>query len=680
MRERLRTARDEGAYTNASLGRTINVKNTTVMSWLGQRAGDLTLNHYLQLCIVMGVEPAALIPEAIELENEFIRAAMNEVNRASPQHAEPLEPGQYPNYTASREHWEPVEELALYLLNRAIGEELSAVGIETPTEEIRWLSELGIAPDEPPSWDVIRGRAESRSAGSAGVLGHLALSCMRELIAANRATLLLALHEAACGKDAGRERFQEHPFAVRQFLEAGVPAGRGVARAAVIVLARLCDNNMDTRDPDVTYRVRLGLDEFFLRDSPNESASIVYSDDRLFGVLDRLDRISDFGFETQTDLFVRWLAAMSLLAEYETLRLVSQDFLEYHFPEIHDLVFNPYGFEREPPGSLNQRERATQSLAFWLRAAGEARRPSEVPQVLRSASVVLGTLDELRRAQAPGHLAAFDASAAWGYFAWTMAALARCLAPGVHRVRVVGQMVPQLEMFSGRMAINERAAPKPERGPPDPFWRWWPDWRGHAPRYEWARHPLHRPQPSGQRHEKRAAMAARVGLAIPVCRPCATRRPARPRVEYRWSDCWRLAAFTGSIRRNWGRSHTRRMGLVAAAGDSLSRRLRVAPFPPPRRDLCCALGRPCNRRCGRGRPRPYGFIRRSASSRAAGRPSAFGRACTGAYSTTRLAVMRGTSTGTGISMLRSWPATCAVRSPDFTSRRSTLSMGYSSTK
>jgi DNA-binding XRE family transcriptional regulator len=137
VRTRLTVARTEGAYSNSSLGRTLGVAHTTIGGWLGEvnsRNSDLTLNHFLQLCISMGIEPAEVLPTATDLENEFIRAGMNVVNHESTSRVTSLEPGQYPSYPEPRNHWEPVEELTLRLMNWAIGEELSDVGIQTNLE------------------------------------------------------------------------------------------------------------------------------------------------------------------------------------------------------------------------------------------------------------------------------------------------------------------------------------------------------------------------------------------------------------------------------------------------------------------------------------------------------------------------------------------------------------------
>lgn len=83
----------------------------------------------------MGLEPGEVLPAAIDLENEFIRAGMNVVNQTSSSQVEPLKSGQYPNYPEPRDHWEPVEELTLHLMNWAIGEELSSVRIHTNLKE-----------------------------------------------------------------------------------------------------------------------------------------------------------------------------------------------------------------------------------------------------------------------------------------------------------------------------------------------------------------------------------------------------------------------------------------------------------------------------------------------------------------------------------------------------------------
>jgi hypothetical protein len=329
-------------------------------------------------------------------------------------------------------------------------------------ELLRRLTELEIDPDNPPEWEDIRRRADTRSQAYARELGHLALSLIRELLTAGRYPLLLTLFEVACRQDAGRDAFEQFPPAVLRYLESGIPPGRGITAGAVTLLTRpLCDPKLDpTSDgwvPDLPYSVRMGLDDFFLGKEPEESHPLVYRTPRLHRGLNRISRVPDFGYGLQTDVFARWMGAMNLLQDFEHIRLISEDFLEYHFQDLHDLVFNPYGGDRRPIGSLNQRERAVQCLAFWLRGAGESRRPPETIQVVRAAELVLGTLEELRNSEAAGHLPAFDDTAAWGYFAWCMEAVAGALGPGLHRFRLVELLILNLEMFSGRMAVNERA-------------------------------------------------------------------------------------------------------------------------------------------------------------------------------------------------------------------------------
>lgn len=328
-------------------------------------------------------------------------------------------------------------------------------------ELLRRLAELGIDPANPPGWEEIRSLADGQSETYARELGHLALTSMRELLAADLFPLLLALFEAACQQDAGQEAFEQFPPAVLRFLESGIPPGLGIPSAAVTLLTRpLCDPKLDPTSngwaPELPYRVRLGLDDFFLRESPADGQPFVYETWRFRRVLDRISRVPDFGRDLQTDVFVRWMGAMNFLQDFDHLRIISEDFLGHHFADVHDAVFNPYGGDLRPDGSLNERERATQCLAFWLRGSGEAHRPSETLYVARAADLVLGTLEELRDCESQAALAAFDARAAWGYFAWAVEAVARALVPGLHRSRLAKLLIRNLEMFSGRMAINHR--------------------------------------------------------------------------------------------------------------------------------------------------------------------------------------------------------------------------------
>lgn len=136
IREKLSNARADGGYTYAYVGRTLSVKHTTVMSWFGTRVGDLSINNYLQVCLILGKEPAALVPAASDLENELIQAGMNVVNQASAQRALPLKAGQYPKDAVSCDrHWGMVEELTLRLLNMAVGDELSDLRIITDVDK-----------------------------------------------------------------------------------------------------------------------------------------------------------------------------------------------------------------------------------------------------------------------------------------------------------------------------------------------------------------------------------------------------------------------------------------------------------------------------------------------------------------------------------------------------------------
>jgi hypothetical protein len=327
---------------------------------------------------------------------------------------------------------------------------------------LRWLRDLSIDPMDPPAWDQIRRLASTRI----DELSFLAFASWTDL-ASTHPVFLLRMFEAACAADAGYERFDRFPRAVRRFAENASELGEFRILGITHCLVELCDQHLrrgiEEKNDDLIDRVFRGMVGFFLDEFVEPGAAVDFHPVHFRIHLARLSFLPGFHFGLQTELLTCWLGAMNLLEHWDGLRAVVQAFLQFHATEVYEFVFSPFDHRRGLNVSEAERLRAIQCLAFWLRGAGEASPPSSPAQVIRASTLVLDSLEEVRARWAPSQLAEFDEKDAWGYFTWVIGALANCVAPGIHRAQAVSILASFLELFSGRMALN--ALSRPPSGP-----------------------------------------------------------------------------------------------------------------------------------------------------------------------------------------------------------------------